>query len=268
MIRSRFLSVALGAALLCTTQTGRAQVVSAYDYVPDKVYPVRTALGITTQIELSPYEKVLDYSTGFSSGWELTRRQNVFYLKPKNVDVDTNLVVRTEQHSYLFELKVVATDWKGLEQARQAGVQYKITFRYPSGTQFEAEQKQQAPEAQLSTVLEKDRRYNFAYDFRTKTRQRWLIPVSAYDDGRFTYIRMSDLKDIPTGNFPAVFGRERERSEDFVVNTTVEGNTIVVHGVFPYLVIRHGVVAREEAYLRRTFPGVYDDYQTRVRRWL
>lgn len=35
-----------------------------------------------------------------------------------------------------------------------------------------------------------------------------------------------------------------------------------------YLVIRHGVVAREEAYLRRTFPGVYDDYQTRVRRWL
>jgi len=37
-----------------------------------------------------------------------------------------------------------------------------------------------------------------------------------------------------------VFGRERERSEDFVVNTTVEGSTLVVHGVYPYLVIRHG----------------------------
>jgi type IV secretion system protein VirB9 len=32
-----------------------------------------------------------------------------------------------------------------------------------------------------------------------------------------------------------VFGREREGSEDFVVNTTVENNTIVVHGVYPYL---------------------------------
>jgi type IV secretion system protein VirB9 len=40
---------------------------------------VRTALAITTQIELSPHEKILDYSTGFTSGWELTRRDNVFY---------------------------------------------------------------------------------------------------------------------------------------------------------------------------------------------
>jgi len=25
-----------------------------------------------------------------------------------------------------------------------------------------------------------------------------------------------------------------------VVNTTVEGNTLIVHGTYPYLVIRHG----------------------------
>ncbi len=46
-------------------------------------------------------ERRSDYSTGFSSGWELTRRENVFYLKPKNVDVDTNMMVRAETHSYL-----------------------------------------------------------------------------------------------------------------------------------------------------------------------
>ncbi len=51
---------------------------------------------------------------------------------------------------------------------------------------------------------------------------------------------MSDLKAFPTGNFPAVYMREREHGEDFVVNTTVESNTIVVHGTYPYLVIRHG----------------------------
>ena len=51
---------------------------------------------------------------------------------------------------------------------------------------------------------------------------------------------MSDLKAFPTGNFPAVFAREREDDEDFVVNTTVENNTLVVHGTYPYLVIRHG----------------------------
>src|SRR5919109_1643651 len=34
------------------------------------------------------------------------------------------------------------------------------------------------------------------------------------------------------------------------------------------LVIRYGVVAREEAYLERRFGEVYRDYRSRVRRWL
>ncbi|HZZ23537.1 MAG TPA: isoprenylcysteine carboxylmethyltransferase family protein [Roseiarcus sp.] len=35
-----------------------------------------------------------------------------------------------------------------------------------------------------------------------------------------------------------------------------------------YFVVRHGVVAREEAYLERKFGAVYRDYKSRVRRWL
>jgi protein-S-isoprenylcysteine O-methyltransferase Ste14 len=35
-----------------------------------------------------------------------------------------------------------------------------------------------------------------------------------------------------------------------------------------FLVIRYGVVAREEDYLARKFAGVYLDYKSRVRRWL
>ena len=34
------------------------------------------------------------------------------------------------------------------------------------------------------------------------------------------------------------------------------------------LVIRYGVVTREEAYLERKFPDVYTGYRSRVRRWL
>src|SRR3546814_10617014 len=98
-------------------------------YEPDKISTVRTGLGITTQIELSPNEKIIDYSTGFSSGWELNRRENVFYLKTRNVDVDTNMMVRTATHSYIFVLKVVATDWRVLQQARREGVQYKENGR-------------------------------------------------------------------------------------------------------------------------------------------
>ena len=35
-----------------------------------------------------------------------------------------------------------------------------------------------------------------------------------------------------------------------------------------YLVIRYGVVAREEAYLERKFGAVYLGYKSRVRRWI
>ena len=35
-----------------------------------------------------------------------------------------------------------------------------------------------------------------------------------------------------------------------------------------YLVIRHGVVAREEAYLEGKFGATYRSYKSRVRRWL
>lgn len=234
-------TILLGAALPGVPLPARAQAIQQYAYQPDRIYPVRTGLGITTQIELGPDERILDYSTGFSSGWELVRRDNVFYLKPKNVDVDTNMMVRTATHSYVFELKVVATDWKALEQARRQGVQYKIRFTYPADTRFSREKKKVAPLPPLDTHLLPGRSYNFDYDYATRSqRAPWLVPAHVYDDGRFTYIRMSDLRRFPSGNFPAVFMRETAHGEDSLVNTTVEGGTIVVHGTYPYLVIRHG----------------------------
>lgn len=223
--------------LACVSLPAIGQVVEEYEYQLDRVYQVRTGLGLTTQIELSPSETIHDFSTGFSSGWDLSRRDNVFYLKPRNIDVDTNLLVRTATHSYIFELKVVATDWTALDQAKQAGVQYKIRFRYPNNTDFGA-QADTSPGS--STVLDMRRSYNFSYDYSARNALAWLIPINVYDDGQFTYLRMGDLKELPTGNFPAVFGRDRERGEDFVVNTTVENNTIIVHGTYPYLVVRHG----------------------------
>lgn len=238
---NRWWQSAVALAISATALSAGAQVLQEYQYQPDHVYTVRTGLGITTQIVLSPNEKILDYSTGFSGGWELTRRNNVFYLKPKNVDVDTNMMVRTETHSYIFELKVVATDWKTLEQARQEGVQYKITFTYPEDTSFAEVKRKQLQRAAQNSSLQPDRSYNFDYDYATRSKAApWLVPVNVYDDGRFTYIKMTDLKAFPTGDFPAVFMREQERSEDSLVNTSVEGNIIIVHGTYNYLVIRHG----------------------------
>lgn len=228
-------------ALAAFMPHARAQVFPQYQYQSDRIYQVRTGLGITTQIELSPHEKILDYSTGFSNGWDITRRENVFYLKPKNVDVDTNMIIRTATHTYIFELKVVATDWAHLDQAKRAGVQYKINFTYPADASFNSDTDAGKPTAELDTTLVKGRVYHFDYDYAARGHAApWLVPVNVYDDGQFTYLKMSDLKQFPTGDFPAVFMREKEHGDDAAVNSSVEGNTIIVHGTYPYLVIRHG----------------------------
>jgi type IV secretion system protein VirB9 len=230
------LSTAL-AAIASAPWAVRAQVIEEYEYRADRVYQIRAGLGIATQIELSPEEEILDYSTGFSSGWDLTRRGNVFYLKPKDIDVDTNMLVRTETHAYIFELKVVATDWVALEQAKQAGVHYKVTFRYPNEANVPVQAETDARD-HAGTSVDRGRRYYFDYDYVAHG-EPWLIPENAYDDGLFTYLRL-DTDGFPSGNFPAVFGREEEGGDDFVVNTTVEKDTLIVHGTHPYLVLRHG----------------------------
>lgn len=227
-----------------------APQVDVYDYVADGVYPVRTALGITTQVELDPAEEILDFSTGFSTGWDLGRRGNVFYLRPRGTDVDTNMLVRTETHSYIFELKVVATDWTTLEQVRRAGVQYKVAFRYPADASFATpiEDAGEVLDDGQSIGLLKGRHYNFDYDAASRRAPTWLVPVNAYDDGRFTYLRMGAQPSLPTGTFPAVFARHARDSEEFAVNTTVEDGVLVVHGTYPFLVVRHG---RDVVGLRR-----------------
>lgn len=220
-----------------------AKVIEEYVYAPDTIYQVRTGLGITTQIELSPHEEILDYSSGFGGGWEISRRENVFYLKPKNVDVDTNLLIRTAAHSYIFELKVVATNWRALEDAKSSGVHYKVRLVYPADTQFAAEKKasEEEPEAPLDTSVVPGRDYYFDYEYTYHKRQpTWLVPATVYDDRRFTYIRMGDRTRFPSGNFPAVFARDGKSGDEFIVNSTVEGDTIVVHGTYAYLVVRHG----------------------------
>lgn len=234
------LRILLLAGALLASHRASAQAMQDYDYEADRIYEVRSALGITTQLELDPNDEILDYSTGFSSGWELNRRGNVFYLKPRNVDVDTNMLVRTAKRSYLFELKVVATDWRILDQAKRAGVHYRVRFRYPQGDAVtDAFEKPREPRDQVAPHAG-GRPYNFDYSFATRSGAPWMVPASVYDDGRFTYIEMAHMRQFPTGNFPAVYARETRRGEDFVVNSSIDKNTIVVHGTYNYLVIRHG----------------------------
>jgi type IV secretion system protein VirB9 len=214
-----------------------AQEVRDVVYRQDQVVRVNTALGIATQIEISPQEQVKDFGTGFSDGWELVRRDNVFYIRPKNVDVDTNMYIRTSMRSYLFDLRVSAARWRTLEEAKNAGVFYKLRFLY-STEQPDKSSPQAAVNAVLSPSagnLNSQANYHLNYDYAALRDDSTIVPTRVYDNQQFTYIHLP-----PLANFPAVFGRNERSGEEFLVNTKSEKNVLVVLGVYPYLVMRLG----------------------------
>lgn len=209
--------------------------IKEYFFEPDITYPVYTALGVVTQIELSPREKIKDFSTGLSNGWQLVRRENVFYLKPKEMAVDTNLIVRTEAHQYIFELKVINDNWKTLPEIKSKGVNYQIKFKYPSSTDFNIRHQEASG---YRIYYDASRTYHTQYDVAASPESEWLIPMKIYDDGKFTYIYLNKSKF--SGGFPTVYGRKSETDMEFVLNSNVENDLIVVHGIYPILVLRHG----------------------------
>ncbi|HEX5737592.1 MAG TPA: TrbG/VirB9 family P-type conjugative transfer protein [Hydrogenophaga sp.] len=215
-----------------------AQEVRNVVYQLDQVVRVNTGLGIATQIEISPQEEVSSFGTGFSDGWELVRKDNVFFVRPKNVDVDTNMFIRTNTRSYLIELVVTATKWRSIEEAKRAGVHYKVRFVYAD----EASSDAQSPESALNQVLSptaaplnSQSNYHLNYDYAALRDDSTIVPTRVYDNQQFTYVHLPAM-----ANVPAFFGRNERDGEEFLVNTKTENGVVVVHGVYPFLVMRLG----------------------------
>lgn len=222
-----------------------------YAYEEDKAYIVNTALGIATQIVVGRDEKVLDFGTGFSAGWELVRRENIFYIKPKDPDAETNMYIQTDKRSYVLDLRIVSKDWKRISDAKLAGVHYVVQFTYPeslalrstnatskiaNGSENDGLAKQEIVSTKISNEPTGRKNYFTNYEIAADMSARWLVPVRVYDDGAFIYLQFAEGV-----NSPAVFARSSVRDQEYVVNKTVSGDTVqIVHGIHPVLVVRHG----------------------------
>jgi type IV secretion system protein VirB9 len=239
-----------------------AQPTVFYEYVPNKVYSVNTGLGIATQIILDPSDKIKDFGTGFSTGWDIVRRDNVLYIKPKDPDAETNMYVKTDKHSYLFDLKIVTKDWRKIDEAKNLGVAYSVQFNYRDlkdssaslidslkrSAEINATKKPvvknnnlQAPRMITeSDVVKRPNNANYFsyytdYEVAADAGSKWMVPVRVYDDGEVTYVQMPK-----NSNAPSFFGRNSDRGEEFILNKTVKQNQFLLHGVYPFIIIRYG----------------------------
>ena len=197
--------------------------VRTVDFHPDEVYKVNSHYGYTLLIQLDPSEDIQAgaVAMGDPGAWKAAPLRNNLFLKPTAPDASTNMTVVTNKRTYTFDLQAV----KGNRDAKM----YMVRFNYPA--QEHAKQLIAANKQQVSGLL--DKRRNLSNWHYWANGSEGLEPVSVADNGQFTYLTFSNGQDMP-----AVY--EETENGEALVNTHVEGRTIVVHKVSRKLVLRKG----------------------------
>ena len=205
-------------------------------YKKNDVVRIDAFVGIGTQIVFAEDEEITDYASGFSEGWEFVKRGNTFYLKPKSRNADTNLHIVTTKRPYAFELRL-NKDWmekgKGRNLPYDPKMAFRIEFVYP--TDDASKLSKDLAEKEIRARLDaQNMPRNWNYTMHVNTGSREIAPTMAYDDGRFTYLKFPNNREIP-----AMFLVASDKSES-LVNTHVIDDTVVIQRVGKEFVMRLG----------------------------
>lgn len=208
---------------------------------------------VQTTIKFAPDEVIENVAIGDSTAWQVqpNKAQTILFVKPLETSARTNMTVVTDKRTYLFDL---------VASPKNAAL-YVLQFRYP-------ELEKAAEEARLAAAAEAEAealraaadpieraaagdpyavadpaRLNFEWASAGASE---LLPSRAYDDGDAVFLIWTTGIAIP-----AILVTN-EDGEEGPVNFTVRGDTVVVDGVPPQIILRSG---RDIATLTNTGPA-------------
>ena len=210
--------------------------IRTFTYSPDVVYNLHCAVGMTTQIALAPGEGLIeDPHIGDSLQWRVSGGPTNIYIKPVRPDLTTSLSLVTNKRIYQFQLFSGST----------SNYEQMVSFRYPVDEMRlklqEQEQKQQIATLQAEAAAQKQaplaslkinpENLHFGYEVKGDAAFR---PENVFDDGRFTYLLMPHLQDLP-----AAFLVDAEGNLT-LVNYVRRGNYLVIERVASRLALKLG----------------------------
>jgi len=200
-------------------------------YDEARIYRVEGKPKVQATIRFGEDESIENVAVGDSNAWQITpnKRANLLFVKPLLARANTNMTVVTNKHTYLFDLVASAA----------AQPVYVLSFTYPeppkdkakaiAGTALAAAgeaavEPAKAPETDPALL-------NFAW---SKSGKDKLFPENVFDDGEATFLTWPEGRPVPAILITDSAGTEGP------VNFAVRGNTIVVEGVPPQIVLRSG----------------------------
>jgi len=207
-------------------------------YNPANVVRLNTFYGVSTHVQLAADETIKEVAVGDSQAWDIQPRRNHLFIKPKATKADTNVTVISDRRVYQFALVVEPRDVKDEKAWRDPNLVFSLSFKYPQDEALAVavrtrldEQRSQADEVKSRLTEAKARAENLDYWVAGSPE---VSPTAARDDGRFITLTFSNNRDMP-----AVYTVSSE-GDEALVNTHVDGNTIVVQRMAARLVLRKG----------------------------
>lgn len=231
------LGVAETAGAVQAPRAGAADArMRVVDYDPSQVYRVVGAFRTATQILFGPEETIQYVAVGDSVSWDVAAETNILFIKPKERQATTNLIVTTSRggqlRNYTFELVTAGS-------GRRDGAYYQVRFRYPQDERARTTASLSAAEAAVQQriaalklergAVEGPRNYSY-----TVQGARELQPSEVSDNGRFTLMRFPATQAVP-----AIYAVTADGTES-LVPFDVRGEFVVIHSVERVLRLRRG----------------------------
>ena len=103
------------------------------DYQAEQIYTLTAFFGYHVAIMFAPDERVDKISAGYADAWEVKSYGNFITVQPKDPTPATDLVVTTNRHLYVFDLraKLPPTGVSAAAYALDPDQIFTLHFRYP-----------------------------------------------------------------------------------------------------------------------------------------
>lgn len=194
-------------------------------YSPDEVYRLRGYAGYQIDLEFDAGESFVGLGAGDVEALAFVAQGNHLFVKPRAVNVRTNLTVLTTRRSYHFDYAAGAA----APDPDHLDVVYVLRFIYPPAPApaADATTSQEAALAQAPRARQRNTDYWYCGGAT-------LQPVTAWDDGLHTHLQFDTRSELP-----ALFVRNDDGSES-LLNFNVEHGEVVIHRIARRFVVRRG----------------------------
>lgn len=218
------------AELVATPLSGDSRLVQ-FEYDPDQTYLILGRPRSVTHVEFAPDEKIVTVAAGDSKNWELTPTANKrhLFIKPTYDQTETSMTVLTDKRSYQFVLRSTSGGAKWYQRVTWRRDQTMMLDVPPAEEDKPAQNLERRQDPSETFSPEK---LNFGFSI---TGEAEFKPLSVFDDGRFTWIKLpAAIQEMPA-LFALVDGSDFQ-----LVNYVVKGEYIVAQKVITSGVLKLG----------------------------